>query len=182
MDLPGPIDAASVTAENYGELLAALSAMPARLDAVIAAVPETLWRTRQANGAFSLLEHACHLRDLDREAYLARLERMLAEETPALADVDGGKLAEERDYQRQDLRAALSAFAGSRADLVRRFAGLSPSERQRRGTLEGVGEITVDGLASVVLRHDCEHVAELAALQQELLGAADANGQPAAVS
>jgi hypothetical protein len=176
VNLPDPTDAVSVNAENFQELLVALSAMPARLDAVIAAMPEALWRTRQANGAFSLLEHACHLRDLDREAYRARLERMLAEGTPELADVDGGKLAEERDYKRQDLRTASSAFAERRADMVRRLAGLSPSERQRRGTLEGVGEITVEGLASAVLRHDGEHVAELAALQQELLGAAGANG------
>src|SRR5260370_890560 len=70
MDLPGPIDAASVTAENYGELLAALSAMPARLDAVIAAVPGTPWRTPQGTGALSLLWHPRHLRHARRATHL----------------------------------------------------------------------------------------------------------------
>jgi DinB superfamily len=149
--------------------LAALAAMPARFSEIVAAIAPTLWKTQAKDGGFSLQEHACHLRDIEIEAYRVRLERILAETTPVLADVDGAKLARERDYHRQDLRRAHAVFAAVRADLVHRLGSLSAVERERTGMLEGVGEISVDGLAAMMLAHDAEHLGELRLLRDELV-------------
>jgi hypothetical protein len=154
--------------DAFAAKLAALAAMPARLTEIIAGIAPAHWKIRPKDGTFSLQEHACHLRDIEIEAYRARLERMLAEATPMLADVAGGTLARERDYHRQELVKAQAVFATVRADMVQRRASLSPDERRRTGLLEGVGEITVEGLVAKILEHDAEHLADLARLRQEL--------------
>src|SRR5215471_19110071 len=93
-----PADEAS---GEFAVKLEALAAMPARFVEVVAQIAPTYWLTRAKDGNFSLQEHACHLRDIEIEAYRARLERMLAEVAPMLPDIDGGTLARDRDYHRQ---------------------------------------------------------------------------------
>jgi len=159
-------------AEDFAAVLAEIAATPARLAAIAADVPEAQWKTRPAAGGFSLLEHACHLRDIEIEGYGVRIGRMLAEAAPFLPDLDGDKLARERDYPSQDLRATERAFAAARMLLVRRLAALTPDERHRTGTLEGVGHITLEDLAAKLRQHDREHLADLAALRDEIRSSA----------
>ena len=154
--------------EAFAANLATLAAMPRRFAETVAAIAPARRQMRARDGNFSLQEHACHLRDIEIEAYRVRLERMLAETTPALADVDGGTLARERDYHGQDLATAQAAFAAVRADMVARLMSLSAQQRRRTGMMEGVGEITVEGLARMMLAHDAEHLADLVQLRQEL--------------
>ena len=154
--------------DAFAAKLAELGAMPRRFAEIVVAIPRAQWKTRAKDGNFSLQGHACHLRDIEIEAYRVRLERMLAETAPALADVDGDKLARERDYHRQDLVKAQAVFTAVRADMVHRLAELSPEERRRTGLLEGVGEITLAGLVAKMLEHDAEHLADLARLRREL--------------
>lgn len=155
---------------TFSAMLAELEAMPARLAGIAESIAPAHWKTGAKDGNFSLQEHACHLRDIEIEAYRVRLERMLAEAAPTLPDVDGGRLARERDYHRQDLAKAQAAFAAVRADMVQRLAGLSAEQRRRTGLMEGVGEISVEGLLAKMLEHDAEHLADLARLRRELLG------------
>ena len=149
--------------------LAALAAMPAKLGEIVAAVPPALWRKPPAAGGFALVEHVCHLCDIECEGYRARLERMLAEEAPFLADLDGARLARERDYPSADLRAALRAFTDARRAVVERLRALAPAELRRSGLLEGVGAITIEGLVAKMREHDGEHLDELHRLREELV-------------
>ncbi len=155
---------------SFSAKLAELEAMPARFASIAASIGPAQWKTRAKDGNFSLQEHACHLRDIEIEGYRARLERMLAETRPALPDVNGAALARARDYHRQDLGKAQGVFAAVRADMVHRLASLSAAERARTGVLEGVGEISVEGLVAKMLEHDAEHLADLAQLRRDLLG------------
>ncbi|HET6160181.1 MAG TPA: DinB family protein [Dongiaceae bacterium] len=147
--------------EDFGAKVATLGAMPAKLKEFAARIGERAWRSKPANGGFSLLEHVCHLRDLDDVGYRVRLERMLTEQCPSLPDIDGDALARERDYQRQDLATAVSAFAATRLKIVARLAKLSPEERQRTGLMAGTNEITIEGLAETMMAHDSEHLDQL---------------------
>ena len=40
-----------------------------------------------------MLEHVCHLRDIEVEGYAPRLKRILSEDGPFLPDIDGRRLA-----------------------------------------------------------------------------------------
>lgn len=154
-------------AEDFSGMVATLGAMPAKLADITAQIPRAAWRRRPAKGGFSLLEHVCHLRDIDNDGYRVRVERMLVEERPSLVDIDGGALARERDYQSQDLMDALSAFTATRREVAARLARLTPEERQRTGLMAG-GEITIEGLAGAMQAHDSEHLDQLNELCAEL--------------
>jgi len=105
---------------------------------------------------FSIAGNICHVRDIEAEGYNVRARRMGEEREPSLPDVDGAKLAAERNYDAQDWRAALREFASLRADTVSRLDG------DGAGTLEGVGRITLRDLGKLMAKHDRGHVAEIA--------------------
>lgn len=151
-----------------GRANAALAAMPGKLKAIVEAIPQDLWRTQPKAGGFSIVEHLCHLRDIDGDGYRVRIDRMLSEERPVLADIDGSQLAVVRDYPAQDARAALDAFTATRWAIVGRLGKLGPTERRRVGLMAGIDEIDIDGLVSVMLAHDSEHLDELEGLRAEL--------------
>ena len=76
------------TPTDVAVLLRALEAMPVDLQAAAGEMSEAAARTPPANGAFSLVEQAWHLADLEREGYGERIRRLLAERGPELPDFD----------------------------------------------------------------------------------------------
>ena len=127
-------------------------------------------RRKPAGDQFSFVENACHLRDIEVEGYGARIRRLLAEDRPQLPDVDGGRLARERDYNSQDFGAALAAFERARAENLSAVGRLSPEQLGRAGTLEGVGQITLGKLLHLMREHDEAHRQELTALRAQMAG------------
>ena len=157
-------------AEDFAGRIAAAAAMPSKLKDIVTMIPREAWTRRPGNGGFSLVEHVCHLRDIDEDGYRERVARILAEERPNLVDIDGDALARQRDYQGQDLEAALSAFAALRWQISARLAKLTPEERRRTGLMAAVREITIEGLVGAMLAHDSEHLDQLSELRRELVG------------
>jgi hypothetical protein len=157
------MNAADFQSIQFPEALRLLAETPAIVHAaVVDAMPARL-RQRPAPEAFSLVEHACHLRDLECEGYNLRLQRMLGEENPALAGFEGDVIARERDYLAQDAAQAAAQFAVSRAALVARAGTLTFAEMARTGTFMG-RTITVCDLLAMMVEHDRGHREEIAAL------------------
>lgn len=149
---------------DYAALIAGIAATPSKLEALVTSTARDAWTRRPYNGGFSLLEHVCHLRDIDADGYCQRVERILTDERPDLLDIDGDALAEQRGYQNQDLVEALSSFCSTRRQLAQRLSGLVPAERCRSGRLAGHLEVTIEGLVQLILAHDREHLCQLEAL------------------
>lgn len=127
-------------------------------------------RMRAEDGNFSFVEHVCHLRDIEREGYGARIESILAEDSPPLADLNGPRLAAERRYNEQGFDDGFEEFSEARrrnASVLRR---LTDEQLERRGVLEGVGEVTLARLVSMMHEHDAEHLRDLGELRGQLLG------------
>jgi hypothetical protein len=118
---------------------------------------------------FSFVEHACHLRDIEREGYRERIRKLLSETRPLLADIDGGRLARERRYNEQDFGEGLSAFERARGENVSALRALSAEELGRAGTFEGAGDITLGELVTMMCEHDRAHREEIASLRETLL-------------
>lgn len=117
---------------------------------------------------FSVVEQVCHLRDLEKEGYSARIKKLLTEHQPALPDFDGSRIARERDYNNQDFESAFQEFARSRAENVRLMKTLSPEQLNRSGVLEGVGAITLEKLFRLMREHDQSHREELSDLRERI--------------
>jgi len=154
--------------DAFATRAASLGAMPAKVKEITAGIPQAAWRAKPEAGGFSLVEHVCHLRDIDGDGYRVRLERMLAEERPSLPDIDGDALARRRNYLGDDLPTALAAFTATRLAIVARLAKLTPEQRRRTGLMAGTAEITVDGLVDAMTAHDSEHLDQLSDLVREI--------------
>jgi hypothetical protein len=137
--------------------------MPSVLEAALAGATDAELRIRVAADGFCLVEQACHLRDLEREGYLVRLERMLEEHHPQLAGFEGDVVARERDYVSQDAREAALEFAALRSRFLDRARALTAAEMRRTGDFLG-RTITVCDLLAMMVDHDAGHREEIAAL------------------
>lgn len=110
---------------------------------------------------FSILENVCHLRDIEAEGYTVRVQRILNEVVPDLSDIDGSRLAVEREYLKQDIEEALSSFASARAQTVLILNDASSKELQRSGNMEGIGQVTLERLLEMMCEHDEGHIDDL---------------------
>lgn len=153
---------------EWPELRAFLAATPEVVRELTDGLDAAAVLYKPAATEFSALEQVCHLRDIEREAYAVRLQRLLAEDEPALPDVDGAQLARERDYQRQDFATALAAFAAARQANVALVAALTPAQLLRAGTFAGVKRVTVSDVLLMMREHDAAHCAELQELKARL--------------
>lgn len=156
--------------EEFQSVIAALDDAPQIIAGLVGQVGQEKLRLKAPAGPWSVLEHVCHLRDLEREGYAVRINRMLSEETPMLPDIDGDKLAAERDYNGQNIAEALASFASARRQNVAAVRGLSPEERKREGMMESVGPVTVERLMLIMHQHDQEHIEEMRELSGRLAG------------
>ncbi len=138
--------------------------MPRDLERLAAALPVDRVRVRPPDDSFSFVEHVWHLADLEREGFAERIRRLLSDESPALPDFDGARIARERDYRSLDVSRGLAVFAQARSENLSALLALSDADRARSGVQEGVGTITLAELPARMLDHDRSHRGELDAL------------------
>lgn len=161
------MDAADFPRPGFAESVERLAGMPEFLDAALVAVePEDLL-ARPGEGEFSLVEHACHLRDLEREGFLVRVRRMLSEDCPDLQLFDGTAVAAARDYPAQDPREAARDFAGTRREVVALLEPLGADDLRREATIGG-RRISFADLVAMMVEHDREHREEIERLMDSL--------------
>ena len=157
------MDPTGFTRTSLAEAIERLAAMPAFVEAAVLGVSPQRLRARPGPGDFSLLEQACHLRDLEREGYLVRVRRILGERRPALASFDGAAVARERGYLSQDARVAAREFSAARRELAGLLAPLTREDLAREATFEG-RPICLGDLLGMIVEHDRGHRAEIEAL------------------
>jgi hypothetical protein len=152
---------------SFPRLVEALGGFPSKLTAVVESFPKPLWTTRPAGTGFALVEHVCHLRDLDT-VYAARARAVLTRDLPSLPSVDGAAWAEQRGYLKARLNPALAAFARLRAALCTRLKATSELDRKRCGLRDGLRRMSLEDLAREMVEHDQTHALELDELVSEL--------------
>ena len=114
------------------------------------------WDAKPGPDRFTVRESLAHLADWE-PIWLQRMMRTKAEEVPALPDIDEGVMAIEHDYASSDPSESLRRYSEGRVALVTFLRSLSEAEWGRRCFREGVGEITMLEMATMVLGHDSYH-------------------------
>jgi len=164
-------------------LLLTLESTPALLARAARALTRCEARRRPAAGGFSLVENVWHLADLEREGFGIRIRRILREDSPALMNFDGERMARERCYQERDLERGLTLFSRARVLNLEALRVLSPSDWRRSGAQEGVGRVTLADIPRMMAAHDKSHEAEIAELLEEIRGGRPAeSGRTSAVA
>ena len=135
---------------------------PDRLKAALTGVPRKLLTWRPAPGKWSIHDIVCHMRDAERDGYLYRYSRVLAEDNPTFPDVDGDKLALERQYGRMNLREAVRGWRAARKEVLALLKKIRPEQWQRIGTHESLGPMSLEIILNrQALGNDEAHLAQI---------------------
>ena len=106
-------------------------------------------------------EVVCHLRDIE-EAFGGRFEQILAMDTdPKLTGPNPDRVAEERQYLRNDAAEAVAAFRRRRQETLEVFAKLTAAQWDKGGIHPVRGRITLDSFLSLMAWHDDNHLDQL---------------------
>jgi hypothetical protein len=127
-------------------LLHIVAETPARLKAALKGVPKKLLLWSPGPGKWSILEIVAHMRDMERDAYLTRYRRILAEDNPTLPDLDGDVLAIRDDYRSMKLPELLRDWLKARKECLRLLKSVKGSRWERTGTHETAGPLSMDDL------------------------------------
>lgn len=107
-------------------------------------------------------EIVCHLRDAE-EAFGGRFEQILAMDTdPKVGGPNADRIAEERQYLRNDTTDALAAFRRRRQETLEVFGKLTPAQWDKGAIHPVRGRITIDGFLTLMAWHDDNHLDQLA--------------------
>ena len=163
--------------------LETLAATPAALKAALRGVPRKLLLFSPAPGKWSILEILCHMRDMEREGYLERYTRILAENEPRLPDLNGDALAIERDYRGQKAGDVLRDWMRLRRENLRLLKKSKPEQWRRAGVHETAGRLSIDDL---VVRHavgnDTAHLAQIDSIKRRAAVLEKLSAAPAALA
>ncbi|OGB91792.1 MAG: hypothetical protein A3H39_16135 [candidate division NC10 bacterium RIFCSPLOWO2_02_FULL_66_22] len=147
--------------------LGIIRSTPDRLKAALAGVPKKLLAWRPAPGKWSIHEILCHMRDAERDGYLYRYSRILAENNPTLPDVDGDKLALDRQYSRLNLREVLRDWRTARKQVLGIVKKVRPDQWQRIWTHEHLGPMSLETiLQRQALGNDEAHLGQIENIKQ----------------
>lgn len=139
-----------------------LKSLPNELEDLLNGLDEDTLRWRLIPNKWSIKEIMCHLRDMERLAYLERYKRILAEDNPFLPNIDQDRLAAECDYINQDAKAALAEFKSLRAETIQTLEGAPPEAWSRVGTHETDGPISIEQLVVRQIKgNDLNHLVQM---------------------
>jgi FMN phosphatase YigB (HAD superfamily) len=139
-------------------MLAILRSTPATLRVFCSDLDMVAWQQRPQPDEWCPTEILCHLRDVEREVNLFRIQKVLEEEMPFLPGKDTDVWAEQRQYLRQSGPQALESFTTSRMQLIGRLEGLPEEAWQRSARHAIFGPTTLLELVRIIAGHDRLHI------------------------
>lgn len=109
---------------------------------------------------FTIREVVAHLADWEA-IILGRLQRMLAEDNPAIEGVDEGGRAAAQFYGATDPHGQLRIYAKRRDETLAFLKSLSPAGWERTATRVGLGVIAIEDQAVLMALHDNYHLRQV---------------------
>jgi FMN phosphatase YigB (HAD superfamily) len=141
--------------------MAILRATPATLNTLCTQVDEGKLAIRQHSDAWCPTEVICHLRDVEGEVNLPRLQLVLQKDNPFIPGRDTDQWAESRGYIHQDIWMALEEFTRRRLALLSYLVGLSPEAWELPARHAIFGPTTLHELVRFIADHDRLHIQQV---------------------
>jgi len=142
------LTARELTLARMGATASLLRELSADVDAEMAARPPRV-------GEWPIAEVVRHLVHGDRDTFLPRLRRMVAERRPSFAKsvLAAGDAS--------DVSTLVAAFAGARVEALKILRGLDAAGWQREGVSPSRGPLTIETYATTMDAHDTEHLRQI---------------------
>ena len=157
----------TVASQEHKELIRSLEDTPRKIKQLVGDLGESKVRERSGENTWSVVEHVCHLRDIEKEGYAVRITKLLTEDQPLLEDINGDKLAVERVYINQDFTAALDGFINVRRANIEAIRDLSADQLSRSGMFDD-SPLSLLDLLKKMRQHDHVHIDEMVQLTTQL--------------
>lgn len=148
-------------ADTTSSLLPALKAAPAAMQSLAARLPTQKWNVRPVPHEWSLTEIFCHLRDVESEVNLPRIEQICQQENPFLPGIDTDAWAASRQYACQDGEQALQAYFQARTRLTTALDCLGDCCWERTARHAIFGPTRLFELATFMSTHDRSHIRQI---------------------
>ncbi|HEX6270004.1 MAG TPA: DinB family protein, partial [Anaerolineales bacterium] len=126
-----------------------------------ASLSESSWSQNPQEGEWNLTEILCHLRDVEGEVNLARVEKVLQEKNPFIPGMDTDPWAEERMYFCQNGPDALGDFMDRRIRLLSLLEHLRSEDWDRKARHAIFGPTDLKEIVSIFTGHDRLHVRQV---------------------
>src|SRR5947208_8486294 len=137
-------------------LIANLSSTPGLLRRLTEDVSPEQATGSPTPGEWSIAEVVRHLADGDRDTFLPRLRRMLAEDRPVFES-----RPREASADPLNLPTLLTVFESARSEAVKILNGLEPHAWLREGMSPSRGAVSVEAHAATMAAHDIEHLGQI---------------------
>jgi hypothetical protein len=149
--------------QRASDLIARLSASPARIAEATAGWSEGQLRATPDEGEWSAAAILAHLRASD-DILAYRAYMILVRDSPPMPSFDERRWAEVAGYTEADFHISLEAFRLRRAELVAMLRRAGSDDWQRSGAHEERGQVVLTEIISHVVEHEEEHCRQLEAI------------------
>jgi carbonic anhydrase/acetyltransferase-like protein (isoleucine patch superfamily)/uncharacterized damage-inducible protein DinB len=120
------------------------------------------WVRTPTTGGWSALEVLAHLRDVDREVYRPRIDRLLGEPEPPFENLDAASWTAARGYANENRDAVLAGWREARGGLIAALAPLGPADWKRLAWHSTRGPFPLGELVREWVEHDLSHRRQIA--------------------
>jgi uncharacterized damage-inducible protein DinB len=148
------------------EILSRLQETPKLLLALLRGLSDEALRRKQAPEKWSMLEIACHLRDVE-EFFAERYGKIANHDRPQLRMINQNELAAKLRYNEDDLTLVLKQFQGLRAESVAILGALAAQSWQRVGVHPKRGDVSIAWTAKHQVEHDSNHLGQIRLLREQ---------------
>ncbi len=143
---------------SQSAVIANLSGVAAAFDTLGRNLPDPYWTKKPNPNEWCLAEIMCHLRDVEAEVNLPRLQKVISEINPFIPGKDTDPWANERQYILQDCLEARDSFIASRIELLSILHNLELDKWQRPARHAILGPTHIQELAGIIASHDRLHI------------------------
>ena len=142
-------------------IVATVKSVPAILSELLSELSADAWTSSSHPEEWSLVEVVSHLRDVEREVNLPRIQIFLNKENPFITADDTDVWAAERGYAKQDGETALRDFIAVRMETLDALNNLTDEDWQRAGRHAIFGPITLQEQLGFMAEHDRVHLRQI---------------------
>ena len=143
-----------------GYLLKALQATPELIASALQGISDAEADSRPDPDRFTLREAIAHIADFE-PIFRGRMELIASTDTPTLENRDEEQMAIDRDYAHTDVAEQTQIFLAERAKTVALLQTLPLEFWSREGLREGVGTISLEDIAHLLVVHDVYHLKQI---------------------
>jgi FMN phosphatase YigB (HAD superfamily) len=124
-------------------------------------VHEDQWKRKPSPDAWAPIEVLCHLRDVEKEINVHRVERILKEHEPFLSAQDSDKWADERDYIEESHSQVSQDLIQTRQRTLSLLEVQPPTTWDRTARHAIFGPTKLTEIVRIFLEHDILHIRQI---------------------